>query len=380
MAIVGAYGSQLILASRRRWDIVATHKANKAREAQRKADQIKNQVTNQVNTSTQTQVQTKQSPVNNTAVQNPTPQASENKTEAYSPPQSPIVPVNETAPQAIVPMSTDIIHVPNKYGDVHFPTSDEGWRSPDANIIARDRNDLMDYIARGIYPKYIQNKGNKAQKEIPYINGIPKLGGRPPKPWRLISIMDTRKNFVFCIIGTNGTGKTTVEKEIISIWRASRPTGKVIAFDEFDQLAGLVDFKILRTKDWALHVNEKVRNSLIVLDDYKNLIEGYTPSIGMRELFVNRRLNNNDYIYSCHSPIQVLPQLVPYTTHFYIFYTKATIGTFSDRLDHSNSLIAASSYVNKYVDINGYGLHPLDPDFRSAKNKGQMFPYLYSKY
>lgn len=195
---------------------------------------------------------------------------------------------------------------------------------------------------------------------------------------------NTRRSALIGMIGANGTGKSTVTKEIANYWKASRPPMRVqngiiynarVVFDIFGQMIDITDFGIRRDTGWAKTIDSKVKSSLVILDDYKLLVEGYVPTDGMIDLFINRRHSDLDYIYSCHSPSSVIPQIIPYTTHFYIFYTKTIQGVFKERMPFSDLLITACSLVNKYVSIHGMGMHPSDPQFNGPVNKGQKFPY-----
>lgn len=196
--------------------------------------------------------------------------------------------------------------------------------------------------------------------------------------------MGNRRSALIGMIGTNGCGKTTITKEVANIWRASRPPLRVqngivynarMVFDVWGQMRDITDYGIRRDSGWAKTIDEKVKSSLIILDDYKLLVEGNVPTKGMVDLFINRRHSDLDYIYSCHSPSSVIPQIIPYTSHFYIFYTKTLQGVFEKRMPFSDLLITASSYVNKYVSVYGMGMHPDHVEFNGPKNKGQRFPY-----
>lgn len=72
----------------------------------------------------------------------------------------------------------------DKDGNVHFPNPEFNWRNPNPEVIANDRNDLYDYLGKGIFPMYIRNKTNPSIiKAVPYdpLTGEVKLGGRPAK-------------------------------------------------------------------------------------------------------------------------------------------------------------------------------------------------------
>lgn len=184
--------------------------------------------------------------------------------------------------------------------------------------------------------------------------------------------MLTRPNFVIGIIGANRTGKTVTEEEIIHLWKQSRPTQKVIGYDPQRKLQHLIDFNINPDdKNWGVAIWQKCRNSLIVLDDYKGLTPNYVPTPGMRQMFIDRAYHNNDYIYSCHSPNNIMEMLTDYTTKYYIFHTKNTEGKFKEKMANAEFCIGAARTVNKYVSLYGVGKHPNDPEF-----KGQKFPYM----
>lgn len=181
-----------------------------------------------------------------------------------------------------------------------------------------------------------------------------------------------RKNVVIGLIGANRTGKTVTEFELAQNWKYAKPSQKIIGYDPQRQLTELIDFHINPDeKNWALHIWKKCTNSLIVMDDYKSLVPNYIPTPGMRQMFIDRCYHNNDYLYSCHSPGNIMDMLTEYTTHYYIFHTKNTEGKFKDKMPNSELCIGASRAVNKYVSLYGLGKHPKDPDFR-----GQRFPYI----
>lgn len=189
--------------------------------------------------------------------------------------------------------------------------------------------------------------------------------------------MAIRKNFVIGMIGANGTGKTTITKEMVVDWRNTRPNFAVVGFDPHRQLGGLIDFHINPDdKEWAVHVWKKSKNTLQVWDDYKGLVPFYVPTLGMRQIFIDRRHNNTDIIYSCHSPGNVIDMMTEYTTHYYIFHTKNIEGKFKDKMPNAELCIAASRAVNKYVSMHGLGKHKLDPAFNLPPNNGQGFPYI----
>jgi hypothetical protein len=196
--------------------------------------------------------------------------------------------------------------------------------------------------------------------------------------------METPDNFVFQLIGANHTGKTVLEKRFIADWRSVRSDivndrndprygqrkYRVIAFDPKLQLRGLADQFIRPHKHWAVELNnQKIKNCLIVLDDYKTLLPDYKFSAGMFELFASRWHYNIDFLISCHSPGHVIENLITYITKYYIFHTK-DIEKYREKMPDTPQLENIAKTINRYTAIYGLGKHPLDKDF-----KGQKFPY-----
>lgn len=194
----------------------------------------------------------------------------------------------------------------------------------------------------------------------------------------------SRPNYVIGIVGANGTGKSTITKELIDIWTQSRYQlglkaqiykntvyGSRITFDPQFQFGQYSDYFIKIDPNWAKEIDLRVRDSLITLDDYRILVKNPTASGELRDLFINRKYQNNDYIYSCHAPANIIRELDYFTTHYYIFFTMSVASRFEEKMDDAKLCIDANNMVNKYVSMKGIGKHPLDPEFN-----GQCFPYV----
>lgn len=154
---------------------------------------------------------------------------------------------------------------------------------------------------------------------------------------------DKRQNTVIGIIGGNATGKTRLIKELI---KKSNGNEEVYCFDPNGGLKDCYTQKIECDMEWAVNINKKAKNSLVVLDDFKNLTPNYIPTPMMRDLFINRRYHNNDYIYALHNYSDIMKMLTYFTTHYYIFPTK-TINPVSNKALNSELIQCAIDVVNR---------------------------------
>jgi hypothetical protein len=184
--------------------------------------------------------------------------------------------------------------------------------------------------------------------------------------------VDKRTNFLMGFIGTNRTGKSATARMVAEEWRKSRPDNYIVAsFDPQGRFADLSDFIIKPDdKDWAKRLC-KLRNALVILDDYKIINPNNVPVAGLENLIYYRAHYNIDIMYICHNPFLILNYLTYFTTHYYIFYTQATDGRFESKIPNAQLCLSASRYVNKYVLVHGRGAHPKSPEY-----KGQAFPYM----
>ncbi len=192
--------------------------------------------------------------------------------------------------------------------------------------------------------------------------------------------MEDRPTRCVGLIGAPGCGKTTKEEELIKQWIRDHASGLLYGFvpDPISVLIKYITNWIEKgNSNWAIPLLG-VLNSLFVLDDYVGLMmsekgkQVYIPTPGMTKLFMDRRFSGNDIIYSCHSPIAVIPQLAQYTTHYVIYKTNTDEGTFDKRMQGSAKLRKAAKMVNAYCEmIGGVGFHPNDPKYR-----GQGFPHI----
>ena len=182
-----------------------------------------------------------------------------------------------------------------------------------------------------------------------------------------IYLKSNRNCFLIGIIGTNRTGKTSKVRKVIQEWKKSRPENKVIGFDPQLKLQDLLDEQIGIADDLTLI--HKLRNCLLVLDDFRALHLSDKAEKWLVYLMQFRDQWNIDIVYVVHNPSLVLNVLSFFTTHYYIFYTQSIEGGWKKKIPTYTVCSAVSSYLVEYVSMMGIGLYPKFPYF-IVDNKG----------
>lgn len=188
-----------------------------------------------------------------------------------------------------------------------------------------------------------------------------------------------RQSFLWCMIGTNGVGKTSTAVEMTKMWRNANPGCKVIGFDPHDVLKNekLLDFYInANDENWAewlmqkicsgcgaknhyqanectkCHKNKlyyKFANSLLVLDDYRSLLTGNDCPADVLDLLQLRRRIGIDWIYITHNPKLVLTRMIYFGSHLSCFYNEANGSDWSEKIPKYSACQKASNLINNYV-------------------------------
>lgn len=196
----------------------------------------------------------------------------------------------------------------------------------------------------------------------------------PKKPQAKISQPKIeRHNFVYGFFGVNRTGKSSVAHYVAESWRKARPSDKfrVVSHDPQKRFGDITNLYIdPEDETWAERCLE-LRNSLLILDDFKLLNLKNTPVKGLQSLLYYRAEHNIDIIYIMHNPALALNLLTYFTTHYYIFLTHSQEGSFQKKIPNYRLCQAASVQVNEYVRKYGKGMHKKDPEY-----DGQGFPYM----
>lgn len=168
---------------------------------------------------------------------------------------------------------------------------------------------------------------------------------------------ETRENDLIGIIGTNGTGKTSKAVALAESWREAND-GPIMTFDPQFRFTHISDFSINASDESYKKEILRLRNGLLIMDDFRILHSKNIAEKWLMDLLQYRRAYNVDIIYIVHSPALVLNALSYYTTKYYVYYTETTLGSWQKKIPNYRICQAASLYINKYVSIKGKGKFP----------------------
>ncbi len=172
---------------------------------------------------------------------------------------------------------------------------------------------------------------------------------------------DKRLNFVKGFMGTNRTGKSVTARKIADWWKEANPGEDIMAFDPQNRFKGVANkFISIEDTQWPYKAM-KLKNALLILDDYRLINEGDRPIKGFRALMTVREDQNIDIIYICHNPMLILEMLTYFTTHYYMFYSLSKEGQFKYRMPNYELSNEASEMINAYVRKYGRGKYPNFP-------------------
>lgn len=171
-----------------------------------------------------------------------------------------------------------------------------------------------------------------------------------------------RLNFLWGFIGTNRTGKSVVANGYAELWRQNNPDGTIVAFDPQKRFKDVTDWEIMPddNNDWVQDLL-KLRNALVILDDYKIIHPSNQPAKGLQKLLLHRADYNIDIIYICHNPSLILNLLTYFTSHYFLFYTEAMDGSFQKKIMNYKLCTNGQRIINKYVKAYGRGTYPSFP-------------------
>lgn len=200
-----------------------------------------------------------------------------------------------------------------------------------------------------------------------------------------------RQPFLWAYIGHTGTGKSSTAVLSCKDWKRKYKGQKVIGFDPHDILRkeGLLDYYIsAKDENWAQTIVTqlctnckqvknpakeictkcgkgnfiyKFANSLLILDDYRALLQSDRTDEDVMDLLMLRRRIGIDMIYICHNPKFILNGFAPFTTHYSIFYNESHASNFSNKIPKYGDCQKAANLINQYVMKFGRGTYPNFP-------------------
>lgn len=213
---------------------------------------------------------------------------------------------------------------------------------------------------------------------------------------------DDSGNYCTCFVGYNRTGKTSKAKDMLAVWRKSNPEGQVIKFDPQSKMR---EKKYIKTDKFIYdsddNFHDKIyfksekdestgetkyvprwdvnKGALLILDDYRLLNESDKALPWLKVLMNFKAAWNLDVIYICHSPKQIIPYITTYTTHYYIFYTKATEGAFDERVPEVELCNKCCNIMRAYRKLFGRGHYPDFPFTILVTEEEKIFTQNISK-
>lgn len=156
-----------------------------------------------------------------------------------------------------------------------------------------------------------------------------------------------RDVIAWMFIGLNGKGKTTLLIEYIKRYKLAKPKNSVVVFDQNESIPEYLMTKRLTIKNYKELLTNS-RDTLFVVDDYKMLFDGNSPEEFWHDYFGTRRKRNNDIIFTCHSPNQVMNYLAGYIDTYLLWYTQTAV-PFDKKIPCAKLLMEAKQVVDKYA-------------------------------
>lgn len=202
---------------------------------------------------------------------------------------------------------------------------------------------------------------------------------------------DDSTNFVYCFIGYNRTGKTQKAIQIIKTWKDNNPNGKVIKFDPQNKMkdgGGNDTFLYFSEKDFYRKIYSVVQEAsgetkylptwdkkdgcLLVLDEYKLLNPGHQLETWLATVMQFKAEWNLDIIYVCHSPRKIIPDMVTFTTHYFIFYTQVLDEVWESKITEYELCIKINNIMTAYRREFGRGKYPNFPHGILVVDEGRV--------
>lgn len=174
------------------------------------------------------------------------------------------------------------------------------------------------------------------------------------KPINNLPLNQRRLVFIKMFIGYNNTGKSSMAEYYASSFYVNNPHSVIGGYDP------QFKFQYLLTPEYILTANDghakgwwkrisRLRNYMLVFDDYRGFNTHDRPSRDMYELMEKRYQNGIDMIFICHNPKFVLAGLTAYISEYHIFYTMGQDSNFEDQIPNYEHCQRAAKLMRQYV-------------------------------
>lgn len=194
--------------------------------------------------------------------------------------------------------------------------------------------------------------------------------------------MSSRDPICWMFCGLNRKGKTTLLLEYMARFRAAKRWGKIATFEQNNSIKrSLYNTKVDRENYKQLFLS--ATDTLFIIDDYKMLFPQDRPEDFWHKFYGARASNNNDVIFTCHAPAQVMGYLDDYIETYFLWHTISG-RKFDKKISCADWLEEAKIKVDKYAEkFNHDQYRNLYPNFPYAiinKTNNSKLPIGISYY
>ena len=145
-------------------------------------------------------------------------------------------------------------------------------------------------------------------------------------------MMEKRKTKLIIVLGTNGTGKTTILEKFV---KAEKHKTLVVTPDDkdwlhlphiFDINAENFTYKSIKRRIWQdsndlAQISGKFSNGLLVFDDCRSYFSSAHLDAELHSLLIRRRQKQVDIIVAAHGFSEVPPKFYTFATEIVLFKT-----------------------------------------------------------
>jgi DNA helicase HerA-like ATPase len=158
------------------------------------------------------------------------------------------------------------------------------------------------------------------------------------------------KGKLIIVVGFTGTGKTTLVKKLIK--KVKNP----VIFDVNNEYGKPQYYgNILPPiEDWVKHVNENVRNSVVVVDEATIFFSKSGVSNVLKETLVRKRHTGNTYILNFHYLSSVPNDILAFCNYFILFKTQERYDLVHKKYQYESDIFDAYLSVEKDSNKHSY--------------------------